>query len=96
MSSSAALACAALHIQFCSSSIRGGHAAIGSGSLSMQARLNALQPSIFPLHHSLPTPDLALPQPNMTPGRNLLRFHLRPRRDEPLDDRTRAAALFFC
>lgn len=54
--------------------------------LFVQARLNALLPATFPLHCLLPAPDLALPHPNMVPGRNLLRFHLRPRRDEPLDE----------
>ena len=56
----------------------------------LQARLNALLPGTFPLHRSLPAPDLALAHPNMTAGRNLLRFHLRPRRDAPLDARAPA------
>ena len=54
--------------------------------LRVQARLNALLPGTFPLHACVESPPLALPQPNMAPGRNLLRYHLRPKRDEPLDD----------
>ncbi|BDA45073.1 probable zinc phosphodiesterase ELAC protein 2 [Coccomyxa sp. Obi] len=62
-----------------------GPVAILESSAVLQARLNALLPHIFPL----PPPEALqqLPQlhPNMTPGSNLLRFHLRPQRPQPLD-----------
>jgi hypothetical protein len=62
--------------------------AVMRSAAAMQARLNALLPGIFPLHASLGAPGIPLPQPNMAHGRNLLRYHLRPRREDPFDDRT--------
>lgn len=54
-------------------------------SAELQARLNAVAPQFFPLHQQRSLPVLDEQGSHVTPGQNLLRIHLRPKRDDPLD-----------
>ena len=58
-------------------------------SAELQARLNAVAPQFFPLHlqRSSPAPGAGAEgrDSNVISGENLLRIHLRPKRDDPLD-----------
>ena len=51
----------------------------------LQAQLNALVPEFFPMHqHNFALLPEA-PGVRVLPMENLMRFHLRPKREEPLD-----------
>ena len=50
----------------------------------VQARLSAVAPQFFPLHQQ-PSPVLEEQGLGVIIGQNLLRVHLRPKRDDPLD-----------
>ena len=54
-------------------------------SAELQARLNAVAPQFFPLHLQQSSPVLDEQGSSVTSGQNLLRIHLRPKRDDPLD-----------
>ncbi len=51
----------------------------------LQAQLNALVPQFFPLHQHQFSAVLEAQGLKIVPGDNLLKIHLRPKRDDPLD-----------
>ncbi len=54
-------------------------------SSCLQAQLNALMPEFFPMHQHKFAPQPDLPGLKLLSGENLMRIHLRPKREEPLD-----------
>ena len=54
-------------------------------SSCLQAQLNALVPEFFPMHQHKFAPQPDLLGLKLLSGENLMRIHLRPKREEPLD-----------